>query len=369
MRPFSFARVPSRILLVAAGVVLLAGAAGAQNSTCRNIQAELASLGPGDPVRTEQFARAVQQQRYELDRTVAYSRSIGCDRRRFLFFGSPPPPQCGAIASRIRRMRTNLRKLQAEADRASGAARRRRLTARFNAYCRGAPRPRRNFFERLFGLPPSQPAPPPGQGIPTTAQDEVPLGGSKAVCVRTCDGGFFPITYSATRSRLESLAQRCQALCPNAKTELFTYPLSGDIDQAVSIDGRPYAELPNAGKFRTKFDPTCTCKPPGESWAKALAGAERELGHESSGDITVTPERSAEMARPKRVAKSKAGHNRASRKHHTHGDDASADAESAGIGATSSTSGPTYGLSDGRIREEIGPNGVKKKVRIIGPML
>ena len=308
MRHFSFDRPSSRLSLVT-GLVLLASAAHAQSSDCRSIQAELASLGPGDPARTAQFAKAVQKQQYELDRTVAYSHSIGCDHRQFLFFGDPPPPQCGEIGVRIGRMQANLSQLQAEAERASGDARRRDLTARFNAYCRGAPPQPRGFFDSLFGVPPppQQASPlPDDQDTPATAQDDVPRGGPKAVCVRTCDGGFFPISYSATRSRLESLAQQCQALCPNAETALYTYSLSKDIDDSVSIDGKPYTELPNAGKFRTKFDPTCTCKPPGESWVAALAGAERALGHESASDIIVTPEKSAEMARPKTIAKSKA---------------------------------------------------------------
>ena len=86
MRHFSFDRPSSHLSLVT-GLVLLASAAHAQSSDCRSIQAELASLGPGDPARTAQFAKAVQKQQYELDRTVAYSHSIGCDHRQFLFFG------------------------------------------------------------------------------------------------------------------------------------------------------------------------------------------------------------------------------------------------------------------------------------------
>jgi hypothetical protein len=382
VRHFFFGRPSSRLSLVT-GLVLLAGAAHAQSSDCRNLQAQLASLGPGDPARTAEFAKAVQKQQYELDRTVAYAHSIGCDNRQFLFFGQAPPPQCGEIGVRINRMQSNLAQLQAEAERASGDARRRDLTARFNAYCRGAPSQPRGFFDTLFGAPPPQPGLPvlpDNQGVPTV-QDQVPSGGPKAVCVRTCDGAFFPISYSATRSRLEGLAQQCQALCPGAETALYTYSLSKDIDNSVSIDGKPYTDLPNAGKFRTKFDATCTCKPPGQSWVAALAGAERALGHESASDIIVTPEKSAEMSRPQPVAKSKADQKPNSKKSDAQGVDATAadglaaqqvptaSNESAGIGPKTSIGGPAYGLSDGRTRNEVGPDGVEKKVRIIGPTL
>ena len=59
----------------------------------------------------------------------------------------------------------------------------------------------------------------------------------------------------------------------------------------------PYANLPNAGKFQQTYDPTCSCRRKGESWAEALADAEARYGHEKH-DIIVTPEKSAEMARP-----------------------------------------------------------------------
>ena len=71
---------------------------------------------------------------------------------------------------------------------------------------------------------------------------------------------------------------------------------------AATIDGgaasgEPYANLPNAGKFEQSYDPSCSCRRKGESWAEALADAEARYGHEKH-DIIVTPEKSAEMARP-----------------------------------------------------------------------
>ena len=384
MRHFSWVRSSSNLFLLT-GLVLLAGAAQAQSTDCRNLQAELASIGPGDPARAAQFAKAVQKQQYELDRTSAYSHSIGCDRQQFLFFGSPPPAQCGEIGARISRMQANLGELQAEAQRASGDARRRDLTARFNAYCRGAPQQPRGFFDTLFGAPPPPPQSSPlpdDQAVlpPPTSQEATPSGGAKAVCVKTCDGGFFPVSYSATRGRLGSLAQRCQALCPNAETTLYTYSPGKDIDDAVSIDGRPYKDLANADKFRTKFDASCTCKPAGESWVAALANAERALGHESSSDILVTPEKSAEMAQPKPV-KGKTPAKVDPKNVGIQSDDATAadgitaqqvptaSNESSGIGPKTSVGGPSYGLSAGQTREEKGPDGVEKKVRIVGPVL
>ncbi|HEY8580674.1 MAG TPA: hypothetical protein VIL72_12355, partial [Beijerinckiaceae bacterium] len=93
-----------------AGLLLaaLAGAARAQVAQvdCRALQAQIAAMpsSRGDP----RAAAAADRQRVELDRTLRASASLGCDRRQFLFFGEPPPPQCGALQQRIAAMQSNL---------------------------------------------------------------------------------------------------------------------------------------------------------------------------------------------------------------------------------------------------------------------
>ena len=122
-------------------------------------------------------------------------------------------------------------------------------------------------------------------------------GGAYTVCVRGCDGSFFPVTYFGRRSRADSLEEVCQAQCPNAEVKLYSFPLGGTIDEAVSSTGEPYDGLPNAHKFEASYDSSCSCRRPGQSWAKALASAEAKYGHDAH-DILVTPEKSAEMSRP-----------------------------------------------------------------------
>ena len=138
----------------------------------------------------------------------------------------------------------------------------------------------------------------PRQSAPSGEKGPVQAhSGSYAVCVRTCDGSFFPVSYSGAGSRADSLEDVCRALCPNADMALYSFPFGGTIDEAASPTGEPYANLPNAGKFEKAYDPNCSCRRKGQSWAEALADAEARYGHEKH-DILVTPEKSAEMARP-----------------------------------------------------------------------
>jgi hypothetical protein len=172
----------------------------------------------------------------------------------------------------------------------------------------------------------------------------------------------------------------CKALCPNAETNVYTYPASGDIDQAVSIDGQPYKSLPNAGKYRTKFDPKCACKPPNQSWVQALAQAEALLGRQPKSDLIVTPEKAEELSRPKTrpsawtpkilAAPSQAPDDPATAM------DAAASASaptasnaSSGISAGKIAPSASYGLSDGEMREAKDPDGTPRRVRVIAPKL
>ena len=116
--------------------------------------------------------------------------------------------------------------------------------------------------------------------------------------MRTCDGGFFPLGISARHSK-ESLVEMCSALCPGTETAVYTRSPNADIKTAASLEGKPYADLPNALKFEKSFSAACTCRQPGKSWAETLANAEEVLGATRKGDIVVTKEKSDELSRPK----------------------------------------------------------------------
>ena len=353
----------------------------------------------------------------------AYANSLGCGNRKFLFFGSEPPAQCGEVNAQISRMEANLADLQARAGGGAGD-----LIARYNAECgRGAPSGPSNVFEALFGglarlgsQPEEQPqtdarfedhgdeqrqSAPSGEKGPVQAH-----AGSYAVCVRTCDGSFFPVSYSGAGSRADSLEEVCRALCPNADMALYSFPFGGTIEEAASPTGEPYANLPNAGKFEKTFDPTCSCRRKGQSWAEALADAEARYGHEKH-DILVTPEKSAEMARPIIDPKAKPATDSKGKPIapgasvvagpaaapapppgatpgapsldtatapvlDANGADtklsaaaATVSREASGIAGGDVDNAKSFSVKQGRTVEATGPDGVKRSVRIVGPAL
>ena len=377
------------VLAVAVAAAVFGGRVSAQqlSADCQRLREAIADASRGDS--GAQYQAAADRQRAELDRTVAYAKSIGCDRRQFLFFGAAPPPQCGEINAQVGRMRANLDELQQRAG--GGPGGRGELIARFNAQCTTAqqqPQQQQpaNFLDAIFGNLARQPSD--VQTVPLNPDQPLDSGeaeaGSKAVCVRACDGAFFPVSYSASQGRLGGLEDMCRALCPNADVSLYTYPPSGQIEQAVSINGAKYMDMPNALKYRQSLDPTCSCKRKGESWADALAGAEAKLGRESKGDVFVTPEKSIELSRPKFDAKAKAktpadakatpGATPAAPTADPGVDALSQQAatisrEASGIAGGEAQTGARYGEGQGQTVETVGPDGVKRKVRIIDPTL
>ena len=80
---------------------------------------------------------------------------------------------------------------------------------------------------------------------------------------------------------------------------MFAYRNPGeDMSQAVSISGQAYSSLPNAFKYRTEFNPSCSCKAPGQTWSDALKSIDDKAAAEQQGDIIVTEESAKKMARP-----------------------------------------------------------------------
>lgn len=77
-------------------------------------------------------------------------------------------------------------------------------------------------------------------------------GPQVSFCVRTCDGRYFPIAKSGEASP----AKTCQAMCPTAKTEIFS---GSNIESAVSPRGTRYSSLANAYTYRNKLVDGCTC--------------------------------------------------------------------------------------------------------------
>jgi hypothetical protein len=308
------------VLPIAAALSLFAGAAAAQQGQpqpqmqmCIRLEAELARIDrPGtDANEQRRYEDTIARQQAELDRTIAQAQRLGCARPNdFFLFGAPERPrQCDQLERQIDRLQQTLDRLMSDLGRIRPQGpdrdfqRRQLLVALAQNNCgaqyrtavpQQASRPQQrpgNFLEQLFGRPGEFEDDEPAMAPPPDAMEPAQVGTYRTLCVRSCDGFYFPISFSATPAKFGEDERICKAQCPAAEAQLFAHHNPGeDVSQAVSADGQQrYSKLPNAFKYRQSYDPSCSCKPAGQSWAEAIGRLDDTV---QRGDIVVTEERS-----------------------------------------------------------------------------
>jgi hypothetical protein len=243
-----------RLFGAAIAVAAAAGAAHAQ--TCFALQAELMSLqaqgssgGSGDRAR---YDSAYREQANVLARTESQARNAGC-LGGFFIFRPQPEPICSTLIPRLREMQANLAQLDMLRRQAGGGDNSRRIRELQGMLSdRGC-----NLPWGSFDTWSSRDAY--GYGSPYSG------GGTyRTLCVRTCDGYYFPISFSTTQDRFGEDEATCRAMCPSTETRLFHHPNpGGGPENMVAVDGQPYSSLPTAFNYRTSLDPACTCRPAG----------------------------------------------------------------------------------------------------------
>src|SRR6202051_660872 len=282
------------------------------NPMCPRLEAQLATIdrggGSGDPAKDEQIRRyqdAATKQQAELDRVTSQAKRMGCDSSGFFSLFSGQSAQCGPVNNQIQQMRANLDQITTSLERLRGGGfgadrenqRRSVLTALAQNNCgpqyANAARGPGNFLDNLFGNNNNS-----NPNVPSA--DLGPQSGTfRTVCVRSCDGAYFPISFATVPARFPDDDRTCKALCPAAEASLYAYRNPGeDMNQAVSISGQPYSALPNAFHFRQEFNPSCACKAAGQTWSDALKSIDDKAAAEQQGDIIVTEESAKKMARP-----------------------------------------------------------------------
>jgi hypothetical protein len=285
----------------------------AVNPMCPRLEAQLATIdrgGSGDPAKHDQIRRyqdAALKQQSELDRVTSQARRMGCDSSGFFSLFSGQSAQCGPVNNQIQQMRANLDQITGNLERlragSGGGAdrdnqRRSVLTAlvqnncgpQYAAAARAAGGGPGTFLNNLFG----------NNGAPDAPGSDLgPQSGTyRTVCVRACDGFFFPVSFATSPAKFPDDEKTCKALCPAAEASLFSYRNPGeDMNSAVSISGQLYSAAPNAFKYRTEFNPSCACKAPGQTWSDALKTIDDKAAAEQQGDIIVTEEGAKKMSR------------------------------------------------------------------------
>ncbi len=108
---------------------------------------------------------------------------------------------------------------------------------------------------------------PDGDADEASAEDDNSSGPYRTLCVRTCDGYYFPISPRASQSRFKRDARMCKQMCGH-ETKLFYMDRdSTNMKEMLDVDGEPYSKLPNAFSYRKSLVNGCACRP--MPWSEA----------------------------------------------------------------------------------------------------
>jgi hypothetical protein len=98
----------------------------------------------------------------------------------------------------------------------------------------------------------------------------------RTVCVRLCDGYFFPISFAVPSRYLVRDARRCQESC-GAEARLFYHSdVNADLADMTDLEGRQYSKLESAFLYRTAYFPNCKCH--AHPWEKEATERHRMYG-------------------------------------------------------------------------------------------
>ncbi|MCV0427453.1 MAG: DUF2865 domain-containing protein [Roseibium sp.] len=274
-----------RILTVCAVFVL--PAATVEAASCSSLKSELRRLEAGSGKQSpaaQKWTSARKQQQNAISAAERDARFFNCS--------SVPSAKCQGLNSKIKRMKANLAAIERQLAKSGGGSNRnsKRIrqvrgalekqncnaaasTRQAKAENRNDNQEPRGFLQRLFTPKTSV-----EQVSATTGDREIstvrsssrrstsrlriPSGGTfRTLCVRTCDGYFFPVSYSTGKSQFVNDEARCTEICPAAETELYVHRNpGGDQSKMLSLAGELYSEQPFAYRYKSEYVEGCSCR-------------------------------------------------------------------------------------------------------------
>lgn len=282
--------------IIVATLFAAAPAAAQSSAVCDDLHGQIANIAEtvGTSRQLRQYQSAITDQSFEIRKVQNDLQDNECSTGSMVIINGNDDGTCGHIEDTLQRMQHNLRDLIARRDQMKrggpAGADRDQLEAALQA--NGCDDPSdsdsdtiiSNRAEAPLDAPPAYPdaaevTPLDQSGGPSDQQQnpQSPIqnyaygqsygGNLRTVCVRTCDGGFFPMTPNATPGDFQRDGETCAKMCPGVKTELFFHQLPNQETSAMisAISGTPYSAMPYAFAFRKRKPDektSCTCNLP-----------------------------------------------------------------------------------------------------------
>ncbi|CAD0211431.1 hypothetical protein AGRHK599_LOCUS1378 [Rhizobium rhizogenes] len=267
----------SRIIGLLLPLVFLAPAATFADQVCDTLYAQLREPPRviGNTAEVRRYANALARQNIVIRKIRNDLRSYGCSSGSVVVYGNPNAGLCTEIGDALADAEAERDAIIRDRDDAMAAARsddgdirRQRILAALDANgCSPAedinpqvsPAPDVRRYPDAF----RQNGGEPGQAGLSPYPNAATEGGLRTLCVRTCDGSFFPIASNASPLDFRAQAEQCQKMCPGTQTELYFHSMTDQetADMVSAETGKPYKDLPTAFAYRNASAkaPGCAC--------------------------------------------------------------------------------------------------------------
>ncbi len=236
-------RTTGNLLLLLCFAMLGASPTLANSQQCIALTKQLNSLPKGNSANYRKYDRAAKRQIAELSKIKKLRARAKC--------GILPSRQCRNLGNSIDKMLSNHRKLISIRNQFdnSSSAKRSSIKRKMAALRCGS----RSIIKTVRRSPNGK--------LLSTNSPGASMGGYRTMCVRTCDGYYFPVSHASTPNQLARDEQICQAQCPASEARLYFYENgTQETEDMVSLRGEPYKALPTAFDYRTQpRKPACSC--------------------------------------------------------------------------------------------------------------
>jgi Protein of unknown function (DUF2865) len=277
----SFTTLKRLLAVLCFALASITPASAADDWQCRALQLQIDNSPRSQPsgknsAQAARYAKAITAQDVQIGKAKSQLRAMGCGGSFIILGGGKP--NCGKINTALRSMNANMAKLKAQYSRLSKGggtvSSRDVLRARYNAARCGlqdgqkvieVKANKENNIAAILGDTKAKR----DERKKTALSLEVPgldFGGDtyRTLCVRKCDGYYFPISFSTTRDNFKRDTVACESMCPGTEVELFTHKVpEEESEDMVSKAGVAYKAMSYAFAYRrdgVSSDPACRCQ-------------------------------------------------------------------------------------------------------------
>ncbi|WP_166638963.1 DUF2865 domain-containing protein [Maritalea mobilis] len=250
------------LVVICFSLVLPQSVAFAQADSCRTLQRQIRTFERDREFRNyRDNYNGLREAQKEVKAWESQFVRRGCQKA--LNAGKRLDSTCRSIGRKIQSVRKDYATLTARVQRGAEVAKAREQAlqqyARFGCGTNDTSRStnnrepeRKSLFERIFGSRDDD------NIVEDDYYDLFNRETYRTVCARTCDGYYWPVSFSTLPEYIPDDQAVCKGNFQQGDVKLYYYSnTDGSPETMIDLNGNPYSQSPNAFRYRQVYDEAC----------------------------------------------------------------------------------------------------------------